>query len=157
MFSSTALTNPAFRSVPTKLLLLALGERTAGDQPRRRGDGAGPAAHREARLLVGLEQELRQGGGGGRSGGRHHEKSCQAETTEHQAPLTAVTRRPATGDACLPPRFGPERVSRQLDAAGWLAAAGWPSDSSTSWERSSTRTSSCLSWARTASSSMIMQ
>jgi len=36
-------------------------------------------------------------------------------------------------------------------------AADWPSDSSTSWERSSTRTSSCLSLARTASSSIIMQ
>ena len=41
---------------------------------------------------------------------------------------------------------------------GGAVATGPPlSDSSTSWERSSTRTSSCLSLARTASSSMIMQ
>ena len=36
-------------------------------------------------------------------------------------------------------------------------SADQPSDSSTSWERSSTRTSSSLALARTASSSMIMQ
>ncbi len=64
---------------------------------------------------------------------------------------------------------GPTASSRRAERqpAGWgsgsLAAApapspsAWPNDSSTNWERSSTRTSSSLLKARTASSSMIMQ
>ena len=63
---------------------------------------------------------------------------------------------------------GPGRsAGDRAQPAGWGSGSvacvpaplppAWPSDSSTSWERSSTRTSSSLSLARTASSSMIMQ
>ena len=54
---------------------------------------------------------------------------------------------------------GPRLVQAGVSAGVAAAAGADPplSDSSTSWERSSTRTSSSLSLARTASSSMIMQ
>ena len=60
------------------------------------------------------------------------------------------------------PAFVPAVLAQDRAVSAWAGVAGVCgrrplSDSSTSWERSSTRTSSSLALARTASSSMIMQ